>query len=226
MLCLVLTSSLHAASFNCAKAKTRIEKAICSDKELNALDDTLSLLYAELKKTLPKDIFGYISYEQQFWIKQRNDNWKNDTSLLIAFYKQRVVDLKLKISLLKDNNAIHYGIYVKPHVVRFYEKEDETQKGCDVLDMTLINTKQLEFGIDIVRTNANMCSIGGLADLKGNYYEWFDQENKCKVKIDITVEKVTIYNPDEDNCFYLCGGNESLVFFKYEAVSKDTNKIW
>jgi uncharacterized protein len=226
ILCLVLSGSVKAASFDCAKAKTKIEKAICSDKELNDLDSTLNLLYVELKKTLPKDIFGYIAYEQHYWLKQRNEKCKKDTSLLIALYKQRVMDLKLKLSLLKDKNSRHIGMYVQPHEVRFYTNVEEVNEGCDVLDMTLLNTKQLEFSVEIVRTNANMCDIGGVADLKGNFYEWFDTEKKCKVRLEITAEKVTIYNPDEDKCSYLCAGNESLEFLKYQAVSKDTNEIW
>lgn len=47
--------SARAASFDCKKAKTQIEKSVCADSELSALDDKLAAVYrATLAKLSPE----------------------------------------------------------------------------------------------------------------------------------------------------------------------------
>lgn len=48
---------LNQPSFNCAKAKSKVEKMICSDKsgELQKLDRLYSKLYFSILKSIPKD---------------------------------------------------------------------------------------------------------------------------------------------------------------------------
>jgi len=45
LLSLILMSSAQAASIDCAKASSFVEKAICSDKRLSSMDDQLARLY-------------------------------------------------------------------------------------------------------------------------------------------------------------------------------------
>ena len=47
---LLCPSTTMAASFDCAKAVTNIEKMICSDAELSKLDEELSKAYSEVLK--------------------------------------------------------------------------------------------------------------------------------------------------------------------------------
>ena len=59
----------QAASFDCAKAVTETEKAICSDPELSALDESLSFVYSTLSEiTENKD---FLIKEQRDWLKSR-----------------------------------------------------------------------------------------------------------------------------------------------------------
>jgi uncharacterized protein len=44
---LLFASWAHAAGFDCTKASTLVEKAICSDSELSKLDDLLMISYKE-----------------------------------------------------------------------------------------------------------------------------------------------------------------------------------
>jgi len=82
-------NSLLAASFNCAKAATNIEKMICADSGLSDLDDQLGVAYkgaleaANDKEALKKD--------QRDWIKKRAE--LNNTSELMGFYQQRIESL-------------------------------------------------------------------------------------------------------------------------------------
>lgn len=47
MICLDYLLSLQAASFNCAKSVTRMEKLICSDEKLSKMDKDLLVLYSK-----------------------------------------------------------------------------------------------------------------------------------------------------------------------------------
>jgi uncharacterized protein len=49
---LVLIPSARVASFNCAKASTFVEKAICTDKQLSSLDDQPAGLYKAAHATM------------------------------------------------------------------------------------------------------------------------------------------------------------------------------
>jgi uncharacterized protein len=42
-----------AASFDCAKASTRVERLICADKDVSALDDRLASTYRLAKAAYP-----------------------------------------------------------------------------------------------------------------------------------------------------------------------------
>ena len=42
----------HSASFDCANAKSQIEKAICADSVLGGLDEKLGKIYSSLRSNL------------------------------------------------------------------------------------------------------------------------------------------------------------------------------
>ena len=60
-----------AAAFDCGKAQTKVEKAICADPKLKAADDTMSAVYAKLKDTLEGHDKDSLRISQLRWIKQR-----------------------------------------------------------------------------------------------------------------------------------------------------------
>lgn len=70
-LLLLSVSQVFAASFDCAKAKTTMEKTVCSDAKLSALDDELAKVYAETRKELrsrPNKLKKLIK-DQRDWLK-------------------------------------------------------------------------------------------------------------------------------------------------------------
>ena len=60
----------QAASFDCNKATTETEIAICSDPELSALDDRLSKAYLTAQRLNPSDV---TKRDQLSWIKVRDE---------------------------------------------------------------------------------------------------------------------------------------------------------
>ena len=64
---MLLTSPAFAASFDCAKASTEMEKAICGNPELSALDEEIAEVYRQLSRdsryhSLMKD-------DQRHWLR-------------------------------------------------------------------------------------------------------------------------------------------------------------
>ena len=60
-----------AASFDCAKAETADEKAICADRQLNDADVEMAVLYTQLKPLLGMGARGDLDDEQIAWLKRR-----------------------------------------------------------------------------------------------------------------------------------------------------------
>ena len=76
----------QAASFDCAKASSSVEKAICSNSELSRLDDEMGEIYTEVLKVVadrPGVMIG-----QRDWLKTRNQC--DDDVCIKRMYKVRL----------------------------------------------------------------------------------------------------------------------------------------
>jgi uncharacterized protein len=83
------------ASFDCSKAVTSIEKTICSNQELSALDDKLGVTYKNVKETYSPEFFkNIVSKNQQTWLKNIKSNCIKDVDKCLAEeYKKRIETL-------------------------------------------------------------------------------------------------------------------------------------
>jgi len=67
---LVLSCAVHAASFDCAKAGSKVEHLICDNAEISKLDEELNVAYkTALQDEKPADA---IKRAQKQWMKARN----------------------------------------------------------------------------------------------------------------------------------------------------------
>ncbi len=86
------TSPVFAASFDCAKAGTTVEKLVCQNLFLSKLDDALAKNYGDLLKSndnlYPKK---ELREEQKAWIQKRNAC--ADAKCLVGLYGDRVDEL-------------------------------------------------------------------------------------------------------------------------------------
>jgi uncharacterized protein len=64
---LLLPLSAHAASFDCKKAATSVERQICADPKLSAMDEQLGRLYRDALRTGPKP--ELLTAYQRDWLK-------------------------------------------------------------------------------------------------------------------------------------------------------------
>lgn len=84
-----------AEAFDCAKASSDTEKAICADPTLQAADDAMSAAYAALLPKMSGDQPAMLKANQIAWLKQRESNcgWQEEpaerTSCLLDMTTQR-----------------------------------------------------------------------------------------------------------------------------------------
>jgi len=67
----MFASMPHALAFDCAKAKTAVELAICDDPAAKRLDDELGAAYAAVRESLGADQQKMLAMSQKRWIAQR-----------------------------------------------------------------------------------------------------------------------------------------------------------
>ena len=82
-------STAQAVSFDCQKAKTFTEKAICQDPELSALDDELDYMYNNAE-AVSKDRKA-LKKQQGKWLKERDTCQTN--ACVKKSYQKRIIDL-------------------------------------------------------------------------------------------------------------------------------------
>lgn len=86
LLC-VASVSAHAASFDCSKATTAVEKMICANPEISALDDQLGSTYkSAMEKTADRQS---LEAGQLKWLKQTRNVCTDENCLSLA-YKSRL----------------------------------------------------------------------------------------------------------------------------------------
>lgn len=86
---MAFASTASAVSYDCQKAKTFTEKAICQDQELSALDDELNTLYndAEAASKNPK----LLKKQEAKWLATRDACQTN--GCVKKAYQKRIIDL-------------------------------------------------------------------------------------------------------------------------------------
>lgn len=106
----------YAASFDCSKASTKIEKTICSNNQLSTLDNELSKYFINLKSQLDHKDFKILLREQRKWIKDRNRTCENRRGMercLTSTYENRINTLDFfstkNIPSLTDLDAVCSG---------------------------------------------------------------------------------------------------------------------
>ncbi len=89
---LIIAGNGDAASFDCTKAVSEIEKIICGDDELSRLDESLSKAYLEALKRA--DIKKQTIKSQRQWLKNERNACQNAECIKTA-YETRIRELGL-----------------------------------------------------------------------------------------------------------------------------------
>ncbi len=103
-------SAAHAASFNCGKAKTPDEKAICANHSLGDLDVQMATLFGvRMKLPMLMGSRGAAGDEQIQWLQSRGQCGAN-VSCLSAVYKARIAVINAEIDAAMQDYCVKLGI--------------------------------------------------------------------------------------------------------------------
>ena len=95
MICVAsIFSVTHAASFNCERAQTKSEHAICEYLSLNDSDVKMATTYNILRKLVPMGTRSVIQEQQVKWLQLR-DQCQDNVHCLTEVYKMRQQKLDL-----------------------------------------------------------------------------------------------------------------------------------
>ena len=72
----MLAAAADGPTFDCAKAQGEVEKLICSDAALAALDRKLAEAYKAASAKATGKMLSTLKAEQRGWVKGRDDCWK------------------------------------------------------------------------------------------------------------------------------------------------------
>ena len=78
----------NAASYDCQKAKTLTEHAVCDHRALNDADVKMATTYSIIKRLVPMGTRGVIQDEQVKWLSMR-DQCRDNVNCLSDVYKMR-----------------------------------------------------------------------------------------------------------------------------------------
>lgn len=143
---LASTASAQAPAFDCAKAKGDVEKLICKDAGLAALDRKLNGVFKAATAKARDAMPARLRSEQRGWVKGRNDCWKANgvpTYLTASWqvstvhdcvegkYKLRISDLQAQWHLAPARGAVSYMCANNPAnevVATFFETDPPTAR--------------------------------------------------------------------------------------------------
>ena len=93
----VFRRTVFRAGFDCARAGTRVEHAICGNELIARGDFEVGELYRELRASLPEDLAQELRIGQRAWLRLRNDRCTSgkvvDEACLAQLYADRLVTL-------------------------------------------------------------------------------------------------------------------------------------
>lgn len=198
----LLCQTSFGASFDCAKARTWVEKTICSTPKLSKLDDELAASYQTERKQASGSALAYITQRQLSWLTTR----RNTCTTVACLGREYQEKLGKKVTFYGggDNTtppANHaFGSFEQDHKIAIYnpEKPDGYER-YDATDSVVIHPIPSKpnlsiVDIETVTTNAHLC---GLSDAKftwsENHWVYFEEARYNSSKIDDVSCELRLY---------------------------------
>ncbi len=88
----LLPLTAQTASYDCTRAATTTEIAVCDNTSLSRMDEDLAVQYRDLLNQLPPRRAVRLRDEERSWLTARN-SWGGDVRSLRARYQERLARL-------------------------------------------------------------------------------------------------------------------------------------
>ncbi|ATI17436.1 hypothetical protein assk_285 [Aeromonas phage Assk] len=147
-MCAISVVQVNAASFDCEKASSKIERTICADERLSESDEKLNSVYKEVRKINPAIIEG-----QRDWVKRRNK--ASSIEELDQLHETRIQELEsmLKPIIEQDDESV------------FTRSEQPKIKKVSVVENKNV-VKDIKYYVDEVQRTGGMTNKDGFFSAK------------------------------------------------------------
>lgn len=204
-LILLLTTTLFGASFDCTKAKTNVEKMICADEELSALDENLSKAFKEaLTNTEDKE---KLKKEQFAWMKERDKC--QDKSCIKNIYN---IKIQILIENLHDTNATTY-LLLADRYAKEYNKTNMIEKliGADhYYKLYVANSISEHVQYDSWKGQVHFDNNKNSVEKRASEFI----EKNAKVLKNLTFPAETLIDSGKEECSYILSNAHKLIYLK------------
>ncbi|RYM63520.1 hypothetical protein BSQ98_13200 [Serratia liquefaciens] len=186
-------------SFDCAKARTHVEKVLCSggNSGMGDLDNTMANLYKAVSQSPGVDVVA-LKTSQQAWLAKRNKCKGADAkvaSCLYDSYRARYIELSVS--------------YDHQHLTGIFSNK------LGFIDSVLFPDGKLAVNIatDVGEPSYDSCSVTFVAPLKGaSVQHTFTAEEtggdeKCTVNMNVTGSQIDVSSV---GCRAFCGNSASF----------------
>jgi uncharacterized protein len=214
-----------AASFDCGKASTHVEKAICTAPDVGALDVELAKRFQDgLKTHAPPEW----REEQRRWLREVRDPCP-DVACLRSAYAARLDQLAHRDDPAAIDAAV-FGTYVVPTEIGYLDPDAQDWKvgeSTDCLSITASADGAAEFSIESIQTNGHSCAIYETAHRTDNVFEFLDLRpeaeawDQCRLRL---VVKQGVIEVEAEGCRGYCGMRAGLDGMSFPRALKVAGK--
>jgi len=217
---ITFSASTAAASFDCKKPLTPVERAICEDEELSKLDDQLDRVYkSALSKVRNRE---ELRESQREWLKSE----RKKSAVAVAYggevnvyglkhlYRMRIIELGASVITLSEV----LGSYTK--LTPLTQVDPDKPGGSafiqigvheDYVNLVQDADGKVEVSLWLTYANSHLCRLEGVGAWKANHVlvEQTDKWSTCNLKIISDGNSALL--KDLDNCTRMfCGARGAL----------------
>ena len=174
LMCLVLTPWARAATFDCDKASTSVEKVICSDTRLTNLDDQLGRQYKDVLAASSNG--GALKAEQKAWLSSRNQC--KDSDCIMKAYDYRIRVLNAMSAPAKSGD-----------VTGTYRMKDRGAAGVVLVQKTA--NGRIKFYVNATY-RMNTGELSGEVPLTGSAGNYVDKELDCTLSFNFVPDSLVL----------------------------------
>lgn len=199
----------QAASFDCAKARSRVETLICQTENLSALDDELNKRY---KQIAAQTDASALKLDQLAWMQERNQC--KDAACLAESYKARLKFLSTWTDADPAPGDLS-GLYGTRRPSSIYNPDTQKDEPVDMWDCMALKRQsdtEIRFKFMLFGANAHSCEMEGVARRKnGSTYEYRelmdlgDGKAECRLSLSVHKGYVELQDADENCRRNYCG---------------------
>ena len=178
LMCLILMPFLmpwaRAATFDCDKASTFVEKVICSDTRLTNLDDQLGRQYKDVLAASSNG--GALKAEQKAWLSSRNQC--KDSDCIMKAYDDRIRVLNAMSAPAKSGD-----------VTGTYKMKDRGAAGVVLVQQTA--NGRIKFYVNATY-RMNTGELSGEVPLTGSAGNYVDKELDCTLSFNFVPDSLVL----------------------------------